>query len=272
MLLPDLTYVRKGSGPTIVLLHGIGHNKGAWDPIIDDLATRYDVIAPDLSGFGESPAFAGGVPYTMPNAVDHLATQFERWGVTKPHVVGNSLGGAISLELGARGLVSSVTALSPAGFFGPISKVQALLALFVLRFVAVLSPGFVVERLTRTSLGLRLSGQLLYAHPERIPAEAALRDARGLKYCTAFERTAIQALGYSFQHQVPVTTTVAWGTKDLILPYSQAATARERLPHARHVDIPGAGHVPMIDDPQLVTRLIDQTVAEAEEARTPTAA
>src|SRR5690606_22678417 len=80
MLLPDLTYVRKGSGPALVLLHGIGHNKGAWDPIIDELAERYDVIAPDLSGFGESPAFAGGVAYTMPNAVEHLATQFDVWG------------------------------------------------------------------------------------------------------------------------------------------------------------------------------------------------
>lgn len=272
MLLPDLTYVRKGSGPALVLLHGIGHNKGAWDPIIDELATRYDVIAPDLSGFGESPAFAGGVPYTMPNAVDHLATQFERWGVTKPHVVGNSLGGAIALELGARGLVSSVTALSPAGFFGPLSKFQALAALFVLRIFAVISPEFLVKRLTRTELGLRLSGQLLYAHPERIPQDAALRDARGLKYCTAFERTAIQALGYFFAHQVPVTTTVAWGTKDLILPYSQSRTARSRLPQAEHVDLPGCGHVPMIDDPQLVTRVIDTTVARADQARTATAA
>jgi len=264
MLLPDLTYVRKGSGPTVVLLHGIGHNKGAWDPIIDELATRYDVIAPDLSGFGESPAFAGGVAYTMPTAVDHLATQFERWGVVKPHVVGNSLGGAISLELGARGLVSSVTALSPAGFFNPLGKVQALFALFVLRFLSLVSPAPVLRRLAQTEAGRRVSGTLLYAHPERISAEAAERDALGLKYSTAFERTAIKALDYKFNHQVPVTTTIAWGTKDLILAYPQSRTARERLPHATHVDLPGCGHVPMIDDPELVTRVIDTTIAEAE--------
>ena len=100
---PDLVYTRKGSGPTLLLLHGIGHRRQIWDPIIDDLAARYDVIAPDLSGFGESPAFAGGLSYSMENAVDHLTGQLERWGVTKPHVVGNSLGGAIALELGARG-------------------------------------------------------------------------------------------------------------------------------------------------------------------------
>ncbi|MFT4187451.1 MAG: alpha/beta hydrolase [Aeromicrobium sp.] len=267
MQLPDLAYVRKGSGPTVVLLHGIGHNKGAWDPVVDVLAEKYDVIAPDLSGFGESPAFAGGIAYQMPTAVDHLAGQFEKWGVVKPHVVGNSLGGAISLELGARGLVSSVTALSPAGFFGPISKLQALFALFVLRFFAAVGPDVVVRKLAGTALGRRLIGTLLYAHPERMSAEATVRDAFFLKYCTAFERTAMRAFGYRFDHQVPVATTVAWGTKDLILPHSQSKTARQRLPQARHVDLVGAGHVPMIDDPQRVVQLIHETVAEGQSLR-----
>ena len=121
-MLPDLVYTRRGSGTPLVLLHGIGHRREAWDPILDQLAEHFDVIAPDLSGFGQSPAFAGEVPYTMENACDHLADQFTEWGITKPHVVGNSLGGAIALELGSRGLVSSVTALSPAGFFGHVDQ------------------------------------------------------------------------------------------------------------------------------------------------------
>ncbi len=264
MQLPDLTYVRRGRGEPVVLLHGIGHNKGAWDPIIDELATRYDVIAPDLSGFGESPAFAGGIAYTMPNAVAHLATQFERWGVTKPHIVGNSLGGALSLELGARGLVSSITALSPAGFFGPVSKLQALASLIALRVLTVLTPAPLLRQLARSEFGVKLAGILLYSHPERLTAAQTERDALALKYCTAFERTAISAIGYSFDHQVPVTTTVAWGTKDRILHYSQSATAKQRLPHARHVPLPGAGHVPMPDDPELIVRLIDQTIAASK--------
>ena len=75
---PDLAYTRRGTpgAPPLVLLHGIGHRRQAWDPILDELARDYDVIAPDLSGFGESPAFAGGVRYSMENACDHLRGQF----------------------------------------------------------------------------------------------------------------------------------------------------------------------------------------------------
>lgn len=269
-MFPDLAYTRRGpAGATpIVLLHGIGHRRQAWGPVLDRLAEHHDVIAPDLSGFGQSPAFAGEVGYTMDNACDHLLTQFERWGVSKPHVVGNSLGGAIGLELGARGLVSSVTALSPAGFFGPVNRFQALLPLLLMRLLARLTPKPVLRLIAESPQGRRLIGLPLYAHPERHDAEATYGDSLAMKHATAFERTAVEGVHYRFDSQVPVPTTVAWGTKDLLLPYAQAATAKARLPHARHEPLPGSGHVPMSDDPDLVVRLVEQTVAEAP-ARTP---
>ena len=72
-MLPDLEYTRRGSGTPLVLLHGIGHRRQAWEPLMDRLAESFDVIAPDLSGFGQSPAFAGEVEYSMENASDHHA-------------------------------------------------------------------------------------------------------------------------------------------------------------------------------------------------------
>src|SRR5687767_4165720 len=113
MLLSELVHTRKGSGEPLVLIHGIGHRRQAWDPVVDLLAQSYDVIAVDLAGFGESPAYPDGVPYDMDHAMEDLSANFAAWGIEKPHVVGNSLGGAIALELGARGLARSVTALSP---------------------------------------------------------------------------------------------------------------------------------------------------------------
>jgi pimeloyl-ACP methyl ester carboxylesterase len=264
-MLPDLEYTRRGSGIPLVLLHGIGHRREAWDPIIDRLAEHFDVIAPDLSGFGRSPAFAGAVPYTMENACDHIADQFAVWGISKPHVVGNSLGGAISLELGSRGLVSSVTALSPAGFFGHVGRVQALVPLFLLRLSAFITPKPVLRYLAGKDWGRRLIGWVLYAHPERHDAEETYGDSLALKHATAFERTAMAGVTYGFDRQVPVPTTIAWGTKDRILPHAQSRTARERLPQARHVDLPGSGHVPMADDPDLIIRIIEQTVQVAEQ-------
>lgn len=265
-MFPDLAYTRRGpEGATpVVLLHGIGHRRQAWEPILDQLAERYDVIAADLSGFGQSPAFAGEVTYSMDNACDHLLTQFERWEISKPHVVGNSLGGAIALELGARGLVASVTALSPAGFFGPLNRFQALIPLLLMRLLALVTPKAVLRRLAAIPGGRRLIGLPLYSHPERHGAEATYGDSLALKHATAFERTAVAAITYRFDSHVPVPTTVAWGTKDRLLPYAQAGTARARLPHARHEPLPGAGHVPMADDPELIVRLIEQTVAQGE--------
>lgn len=265
-MLPDLVFTRRGSGPPLVLLHGIGHRREAWNPVIDQLAEHFDVIAPDLSGFGQSPAFAGGVAYTMENASDHLADQFADWGIVKPHVVGNSLGGAIALELGARGLVSSVTALSPAGFFGHVGRLQALVPLVALRVLAFITPKPVLRFLASREWGRRLAGWMLYAHPERHTAEETYGDSLALKHATAFERTAMSGVSYSFDRQVPVPTTIAWAVKDRILPYAQSKTARERLPQARHIDLPACGHVPMADDPELIVRVIRQTIASAERA------
>ena len=62
--------------------------------------------------------------------------------------------------------------------------------------------------------------------------------------------------GYAFTGVPTVPVTIAWGTRDRILAYRQAAAARRGLPEARHVDLPGSGHVPMSDDPDLVADLI----------------
>ena len=263
MTLSRLVYDRKGSGEPVVLIHGIGHRRQAWDPIVNQLAEKYEVIAVDLAGFGESPPYPKTVPYDMDTACENLAANFASWGIERPHVVGNSLGGAIALELGARGLASSVTALSPAGFFGRVNRFQAFLLLFVLRMSSKL-PNRALRAVSHTSLGRRVIGSVLYSHPERFDADQVYGDALALKNASAFERTIKAGLKYKFDSPVPVPTTVAWGTKDRILPYSQSARAQERLPEARHVALPHCGHVPMIDDPELVIRVIDQTIGKAD--------
>src|SRR3954447_24583012 len=139
-----LAYTRKGSGEPLVLIHGIGHRRQAWNPVIDRLAEKYDVIAVDLAGCGESDPYPAGTAYNMENACEILQQNFEEWGISKPHVVGNSLGGAIALELGVRGIASSVTALSPAGFFRGIDRVFAFLSLIVLKLASYL-PAAVVQ-------------------------------------------------------------------------------------------------------------------------------
>ncbi|MDT0203763.1 alpha/beta hydrolase [Nocardioides sp. AE5] len=259
----ELVHDRAGSGAPIVLLHGIGHRRAAWAPVFDRLARTHDVIAPDLAGFGESAPYPKGTAYNMENACADLAANFAAWGIEKPHVVGNSLGGAIALELGARGLVSSVTALSPAGFFGPVDRFQALIPLGLMRLLAQVTPERVLEVIAGHEVGRRLIGSMLYAHPERATAEATYGDSLALKHARGFTQTARSGITYVFDADVPVPTTIAWGTKDRLLPYRQARTARKRLPEAHHVALVGAGHVPMMDAAGTIVDIINETVARS---------
>ena len=168
-LLSRLVHDRTGSGAPVVLIHGIGHRRQAWDPVTDLLTERYEVIRPDLAGFGESPAYPARTPYNMENACADLTANFAEWGIERPHVVGNSLGGAISLELARRGLVSSATALSPAGFFGWPDKAWALVTLSTLK-LSVMVPDRMLLATSRKAAGRRAAGALLYTHPERTTA------------------------------------------------------------------------------------------------------
>lgn len=264
--LSDLVHVRAGSGETVVLIHGIGHRKEAWQPVFDRLSERYDVIAVDLAGFGRSAPYPPGVPYTMANACADLAANFASWGVVRPHVVGNSLGGAISLELAARELVCSATVLSPAGFFGRFDRFRALVPLLVMWLASHL-PAAVLRAVSRSAAGRRLVGAMLYAHPERTTAGSTYGDAVAMRDGRGFLPTLRAGVGYDFSGDVTVPTTVAWGSRDRLLPPVQARTARRRLPRARHVPLAGAGHVPMVDVPEQIVAIVEETIARGVQAR-----
>ncbi len=112
-----LNYHRKGEGPPLVLLHGIGHHWQAWKPVIELLEGDFDVLACDSPGFGARPPLPAGIEPTITSYADAFEWFLAELGLERPHVAGNSMGGAIALELARRRAVSSVTAISPAGFW-----------------------------------------------------------------------------------------------------------------------------------------------------------
>ena len=94
-----LAFTRRGAGAPLVLLHGLGSSRRAWDPVVPALAERFDVLAVDLPGFGDSKPFPPQLephPAALAAAVDGL---LEDLGIDAPHLVGNSLGGWVALEL-----------------------------------------------------------------------------------------------------------------------------------------------------------------------------
>ncbi|MGH3358288.1 MAG: alpha/beta fold hydrolase [Nocardioidaceae bacterium] len=251
----DIAMSRRGSGEPVVLLHGIGHRRQAWDPVIGLLERDHEVIAVDLPGFGESPPLPAGQRYDMPTTISNFRSIFADLSLDRPHIVGNSLGGAIALELGARDVVRSVTAISPAGFWTPTDRRYALMLLGSLRLTAM-APEPTLRRIARSPRMRARSMRPIFAHAERFTEREFLDDARNMARSPGYKPTARAGSSYDC-HAVPVVpTTIAWGTRDHVLKPRQAEIARRRLPAARHVSLPGCGHVPMIDDPELVAQVI----------------
>ncbi|MFB8086633.1 alpha/beta fold hydrolase [Streptomyces sp. col6] len=256
----SVAYERSGSGEPLLLLHGIGHHRQAWDPVIPILAVERDVIAVDLPGFGVSPALPEDVPYNLTTVAPLLAGFCEAIGVDRPHVAGNSLGGLLALELGRTGAVRSVTALSPAGFWTERERVYAFGTLRAMRLAAESMPLPLIERLSRTAAGRTALTSTIYARPGRRSPSAAVSETLALREATGFHQTLTVGRDVLFTDDIPgLPVTIAWGGRDRLLLRRQGVRAKHTLPGARLVRLPGCGHVPMNDDPALVARVILDT-------------
>lgn len=244
----------------MVLVHGVGHHWQAWRPVIEHLG-GYDVLACDSPGFGRSPALPADTVPTVGAYADAFQAFFAVQGLDRPHVAGNSMGGAIALELARRDAVASATAFSPAGFWTAAERRYAQLSLAPLvRMPAALQPA--VLRLARTAPGRAALLAQLVKRPSEVPFDevvATLQDAFG---APAFAGALAAFDGYTFTGGGELDTarvTVAWGDADRLLPYSrQAPRARAVLPRARHVTL-DAGHLPYFDAPQAVASTIRAT-------------
>ena len=244
-----LEHTRTGSGPPIVLLHGIGLDRRVWDPVVPLLAREHEVIAVDLPGFGASAPPAG------PPTVAALAAAVEELGLERPHAVGNSLGGGIALELGRRGSAGSVCAISPIGFAIGRERVYARVILNAMHAMAGALDGHAETAYGGPARRAALMN-LVLARPWRMPSGAAAH----MNHCTA------RAPGWhatlrevtAWRPRMPACpTTIAWAQRDrLLLAGRQAPRAARWLPQARHVTLRGCGHVPMWDDPEQVARAI----------------
>ncbi|MEU5340929.1 alpha/beta fold hydrolase [Streptomyces sp. NPDC020766] len=252
-----LAYTRVGSGEPLLLLHGIGHHRQAWDPVVDILAAERDVIAVDLPGFGESPALPDGLAHDLSTMNTALSGLCEALELDRPHVAGNSLGGLLALELGREKLVRSVTALSPAGFWSPVERRYAFGLLQAMRAAARSMPLPMVERLSRSAAGRTVLTSSIYARPGRRSPEAVVAETLALANAQGFAETLRAGGSVQFSDDVPgLPVTVAWGTRDRILVRRQGIRAKQIIPRARLVRLPGCGHVPMNDDPALVARVV----------------
>jgi pimeloyl-ACP methyl ester carboxylesterase len=262
-----LAFDRAGSGPPLVLLHGVGHRRQAWDSVVSRLSPARDVITVDLPGHGESPPLRTEGRPPLQVLLEELTGLFDELGLERPNVAGNSLGGRLALDLGVAGRAATVTALSPAGFWRRDSDMSYGRALFKLMELAGSRTQRLTPLLTSRTAGRAVVFAMTLSRPSQITPEQAAGDVLSFVAAREALETILADLP-RFAERIPpdVPVTIGWGTSDRLLPFRQSAEAQARLPHARLARLPGCGHVPMTDDPELVARVLLRGSAAVPEA------
>jgi pimeloyl-ACP methyl ester carboxylesterase len=251
---------RAGTGTPLLLLHGITAIWRAWSPILPHLEPHHDVIVPTLAGHGGGPPLDAQVAPSVQALTDVIEDELDRLGLPKVHIAGNSLGGWIGIELARRGRAHSLVLFSPAGAWRSQRSIELRAAWVRLSFDALSRYASRADAMVANTVLRRflLAGQV--AHPDRVPPEelAAVIRASSLAPVVApllRELPLRQVQPLPVDRDYPVR--LVWGDRDLVLPFNGFGAAMlKRLPGAELIRLPGAGHVPMSDDPLTVAQLI----------------
>lgn len=257
-----LAHDRVGAGDPVVLVHGISHRRQAWRNVVPLLADSHEVIPVDLPGHGDSENLHADFPGDIGPLADAVEKFLGEAGLGRPHVAGNSLGGLVALELAARGVVRSACALSPAGFWSPGERryARAVLAGGSAALSRMGETG--LRRALDSSAGRRALLGVIVARPEKLDTDDLVGDLEGLAHPRSSFHTLLEGMpAWAIPGPSSVPTVVGWGSKDRLLPPRQWTRLREALPNAEVYSLPGAGHVPMGDDPPLVADLIRYTMS-----------
>ena len=249
---------------TLVLLHGIGMSHAAWKFVIPLLAKKRRVFAFDIPGFGDTEPLPEGDKPTPAKLAASLKETLEeikeidlRQGVD---IVGNSLGGFIALEAAKSGLARNVVAFSPAGLWQKKPPMHIKPVLLFTRFAV-----YYLTPLTHLLLKIPPVRALLMAIPVSIKSWR-MSSADAIKFAKVFARADRKALkdtgeglrepfkgGKEISRDVPIT--IIFGTRDWLIT-SGGRMCHELPDHTRWIDMPGSGHVPMLDNPACAAALI----------------
>jgi pimeloyl-ACP methyl ester carboxylesterase len=262
---------RAGEGEPLVLIHGFTATWRCWLPVLAALVPRFEVIAPTLHGHDGGTALPPReAPHSIARAADFLEGHLDELGVGTAHLAGNSLGGALALELAKRGRARSVVGISPAGGLRPgdDAAAQQIIKVFSRMQKTTTASVKMLPRVMARPTLRRLALRDVMTRGHQVPAAEALALARSSIRCDIVEdvytvlRTGDAALHDLDQIDVPVL--IAWGDKDRILPLAvHSPRLREEIRGLAFRTMPGVGHTPMWDDPGLIAATIGDFAAKA---------
>lgn len=257
----DVSYAVGGSGPPLVLIHGLGGAAGNWVDLAPLLLHRHRLVIPDLPGHGASGR--GSWKPTLPSFAAAVRVCAEAESLDRPVIVGHSLGGQIALELAAtapawpRGVViAAASGITSAGTW----RRRALSASSIIR------PARRLDRLRPWILRHRPARQLVLrgwaADADALSERAAEQFLVGAASAIT-TRPALEALlerdPRTRLHLVDVPVLVLWGARDAALPVSDGIDYARRL-RARLRVLADTGHLLIGERPELCARLIEDFV------------
>ncbi|WP_354698817.1 2-succinyl-6-hydroxy-2,4-cyclohexadiene-1-carboxylate synthase [Paraconexibacter sp. AEG42_29] len=267
--LGDLTGFRGGSGEPLVLLHGFMGTWRVWRPLLDDLTAQHTVFAPTLPGHHGAAALDPGFVGSIDGMLDVLEAQLDNEGIERAHIVGNSLGGWLSLELGRRGRALSVTALSPAGGWNrPRDRDRVIRLMKTARLANARGGRFLTPKRLQSPRVRKLALWSVAVHGDRVPPQdvaAMLEESLGCAVFDSFLTWVGGRESFPAAAQADYPIRVAWSEKDRTIPFKKyGRPLLASVPGADLVTLPDVGHVPMFDDPALVTKTILEVTQRAE--------
>lgn len=243
----------------LLCIHGYTASWRNWDPVVAGFQEQHRVHVARLAGHADGPALPAGVAPTAAALADQLERDLDAAGVDRAHLVGNSLGGWLALELAARGRALSVTALSPAlGWRSTGSHLRTLNMRLAFARRATVRGAPLAPFLFRSATVRRAAMKIAVAHGDRMSRESALAFTEDITKCTVWKPlrrwilTTEHTLG-----SIDCPVRIAWSAEDALIPFQPyGARLPALVPDAEWIVLPGVGHVPMYDDPELVVRTV----------------
>ena len=266
-----VSYVKEGSGPVLLLIHGMAGTLRNWQEVVEPLAQHYTVIAPDLPGHGGSAPGAGD--YSLGAFASGLRDLLLALGHERATLVGHSLGGGIAMQFAYQfpEATERLVLVSSGGLGPEVSPVLRAAALpgadlFIAATAALGSTvGSKVARVLGFA-GLRPTADV--AEVARGYASLVDRDRRA-----AFLATLHGVVGTHGQRVYAgdrlylaegMPVMIAWGARDPIIPVQHGEDAHAAIPGSRLEVFEGVGHLPQLEAPGHFIAVLEKFVAETE--------
>ncbi|HEX6488307.1 MAG TPA: alpha/beta fold hydrolase [Candidatus Dormibacteraeota bacterium] len=258
-----------GSGPPLVLIHGIG-SAGylEWRANLQPFARSHTVYAPDLPGYGRSDK-PPGERYSIPFFADTISRYLDEVGLSSTSLAGTSLGGGIALQLALTepARLERLVLVCALGLGRP--RINPLYPLMALPGVGELGMRAAAHglRVAPRDLVRRVAARLTGTtdDPDRLMTDRYLNDLRELHHSDGYAAAYLATVRSLFAGRFDVSSRLGeidqpvlliWGTRDPLFPVEHATRAHRLLPSSQLLILEGAGHTPQAERPQDFNRAV----------------